>query len=129
MLSHRDRQQNVFFVAGSLRDLIPDDHILAWVDSVLDLSWPRGKVSDCYDLEESRPRINPEVAVRLMLTVCPMGAKPRPGTRMGDDGRYSPGSAARFVARPDPGLAEGGGNQMETPGKGLFTAFAPSNRP
>lgn len=67
MLSHRDRQQDELFVAGSLRDLIPDDHILARVDRVLDLSWLRSEVSDCYDLEQGRPGIDPEVAVRLML--------------------------------------------------------------
>lgn len=67
MLSHRDRLQDELFVAGSLRDLIPDDHILARVDRVLDLSWLRDEVLDCYDLDQGRPGIDPEVAVRLML--------------------------------------------------------------
>jgi len=67
MLSHRDRRQDELFVAGSLRDLIPNDHILARVDLILDLSWLREEVSDCYDLDQGRPGIDPEVAVRLML--------------------------------------------------------------
>ena len=83
LLSHRDRQQNVFFVAGSLRDLIPDDHILAWVDSVLDLSWLRGNVSDCYDLEQSRPRVDPEEVVRLILAGLPHGGEAEAGDKNG----------------------------------------------
>ena len=67
MLDRRDRFQDELFVAGSLRDLIPDDHILVRVDKVLDLGWLRGEVSDCYDLHQGRPGIDPEVAVRLML--------------------------------------------------------------
>ncbi|MBT4042506.1 MAG: IS5/IS1182 family transposase, partial [Rhodospirillaceae bacterium] len=59
MLSHRDRRQDELFVAGSLRDLIPNDHILARVDLILDLSWLREEVSDCYDLDQGRPGIDP----------------------------------------------------------------------
>ena len=67
MLERRDRLQDELFVAGSLRQLIPEDHILVRVDKVLDLSWLRAAVSDCYDLYQGRPGIDPEVAVRLML--------------------------------------------------------------
>lgn len=55
-------------MAGSLRDLIPDDHILARVDRVLDLSWLRAAVRSCYAEDGAgRPGIDPEVATRLML--------------------------------------------------------------
>jgi transposase len=37
------------------------------VDRVLDLSWLRDKVTDCYCLDDGRPGIDPEAAVRLML--------------------------------------------------------------
>ena len=67
VLSRRDRLQDDLFVAGSLRELIPEDHILVRVDRVLDLSWLGSEVSGCYDLEQGRPAIDPEVAVRLML--------------------------------------------------------------
>jgi transposase len=53
--------------SGSLRQFIPDEHVLARVDRVLDLSWLRGEVSDCYCLDDGRPGIDPEVAIRLML--------------------------------------------------------------
>jgi transposase len=67
MLGRQARWQEDLFVAGPLRDLIPDDHILKRVDRVLDLSWLRDEVRDCYDLRQGRPGIDPEAAVRLML--------------------------------------------------------------
>ena len=51
-------------MTGSLRQLVPDDHILARVDSVLDLSWLRAEVADLYCPDNGRPGIDPEVAVR-----------------------------------------------------------------
>lgn len=41
--------------------------MLARVDRVLDLSWLREEVSDCYCANDGRPGIDPEAAVRLML--------------------------------------------------------------
>jgi transposase len=73
MLERRDRLQDELFVAGSLRDLIPSDHVLARVDKVLDLAWLREAVSDCYDLDRGRPGIDPEAAVRLMLSGLLLG--------------------------------------------------------
>jgi transposase len=67
MLGHKERGQLELFIAGSLRQLIPDDHVLLRIDDVLDLSWLRDEVSDCYCLDDGRPGIDPEVAVRLMV--------------------------------------------------------------
>jgi transposase len=68
MLGSKVRGQTELLMAGSLRDLIPDDHVLARVDRVLDLSWLRAEVRHCYaDDGAGRPGIDPEVAVRLML--------------------------------------------------------------
>ena len=67
MIGRQDRKQGTLFIAGSLDDLIPDDHILKRVDNVLDLSWLREEVQDCYCLDNGRPGIDPEAAVRLML--------------------------------------------------------------
>jgi transposase len=66
MLGRRARGQLEFFVCGSLRDLVPDDHVLARVDRVLDLGWLHEEVSGLY-AHEGRPGIDPEAAVRLML--------------------------------------------------------------
>jgi transposase len=72
-LSDNVRQVECWFsqlkllITGSLRQLIPDDHVLVRVDRVLDLSWLRDEVADLYCLDDGRPGIDPEVAVRLML--------------------------------------------------------------
>src|SRR5437868_3327329 len=67
MLGRKERNQLELFITGSLRQLIPDDHVLVRVDRVLDLSWLRDEVADCYCCDDGRPGIDPEVAVRLML--------------------------------------------------------------
>ena len=68
MLGSKPRDQFELLIAGSLRDLVPDDHVLARVDRVLDLRWLRAEVRDCYAADGAgRPGIDPEAAVRLML--------------------------------------------------------------
>ncbi|AHE56576.1 hypothetical protein NX02_24845 [Sphingomonas sanxanigenens DSM 19645 = NX02] len=66
MLGERKAEQFEFF-AGSLRDLIPDEHMLARVARVLDLAWLRDEVASLYCSHNGRPGIEPETAVRLML--------------------------------------------------------------
>jgi hypothetical protein len=62
MLGSRPRGQSELLIAGSLRDLIPDDHVLARVDRVLDLGWLRAEVRECYAADGAgRPGIDPEV--------------------------------------------------------------------
>lgn len=73
MLGHRDRCQPELFVVGSLRDVLPEDHVLVRVDRVLELSWLRSEVSDAYCLDNGRPGIDPEAAVRLMLAGLLLG--------------------------------------------------------
>lgn len=67
MIGNQERWQEDLFVAGPLSSLIPNDHILKLVDQVLDLSWLRAEVSDCYSETMGRPSIDPEAALRLML--------------------------------------------------------------
>lgn len=67
MLGRKDRDQLELFMTGSIRQLVPHDHILARVDQVLDLGWLRDEVADLYCADNGRPGIDPEVAVRLML--------------------------------------------------------------
>src|SRR6056297_3248937 len=67
MIGSRTRDQLEFFVCGSLRDLVPDDHVLARVDHVLDLSWLHEEEAEVYADGVGRPAIDPEAAVRLML--------------------------------------------------------------
>lgn len=67
MLGRKERGQLELFITGSLRGLIPDDHVLVRIDQVLDLGWLRAEVADLYCADNGRPGIDPEVAVRLML--------------------------------------------------------------
>lgn len=67
VIGKQERWQEDLFVAGSLRDLIPEDHILRRVDAVLDLSWLREEIADSYCEDNGRPGIDPEAALRLML--------------------------------------------------------------
>ena len=67
MLGRKERGQLELFITGSLRGLIPDDHVLVKIDRVLDLSWLRAEVAGLYCADNGRPGIDPEVAVRLML--------------------------------------------------------------
>lgn len=74
MLGSKPRGQLELMMVGSLRDLVPDDHVLARVDRVLDLSWLRAEVRDCYAADGTgRPGIDPEMAVRLMLAGLLLG--------------------------------------------------------
>jgi transposase len=67
MVGNQDRWCEDIFVACPLRDLVPDDHVLKQVDHVLDLSWLRDEVADCYCSDNGRPSIDPEAALWLML--------------------------------------------------------------
>jgi transposase len=67
MLGRKERDQLELFITGSLRSLVPDDHVLVRIDRILDLGWLRAEVADLYCAENGRPGIDPEVAVRLML--------------------------------------------------------------
>lgn len=67
MIGKQDRSQRTLFIPGDIEDLIPNEHILKRVDKVLDLSWLRKEVEDCYCLDNGRPCIDPEAALRLML--------------------------------------------------------------
>lgn len=73
MLGQKERNQLELFITGSLRQLIPDDHVLVRVDRVLDTYWLRKEVADCYCLGDGRPGIDPEAAVRLMLAGLLLG--------------------------------------------------------
>lgn len=67
MPGRKERDRLELFMTGSLRQLVPDDHILARVDCVLDLSWFRAEVAELDCKHNGRPGIDPEVAVRPIL--------------------------------------------------------------
>lgn len=67
MLGLKEHCQLELCVSEPLRQLIPDEHLLARVDRVLDLSWLRGEVGDLFCADKGWPGVDPEAVVRLML--------------------------------------------------------------
>ena len=67
MIGQRNRGQLEFLVCGSIRDLLPDDHVLVRIEAVLDLSWLRRQLEALYADGFGRPGVEPEAALRLML--------------------------------------------------------------
>lgn len=55
------------FQMVDVESLVPEDHKLRRLDSVLDLSFVPEVVADCYAEGRGRPSIDPELAVRMML--------------------------------------------------------------
>lgn len=66
-------QQRCFELLESLRELIPDDHLLVQVDKVLDLSWVRDEVRSVYCEGRGRPSLDPEAVLRLMVAGALLG--------------------------------------------------------
>lgn len=60
MLGVKERDQLALFVAGSLRDLLPEGQVFARVDGVLVLSWLSREVAGLYCPYNGRPGIDPE---------------------------------------------------------------------
>lgn len=69
MLRRKQRDQLELFITGSLEQLVPDEHVLARVDRVLDLSWLREEVSDWYCANDRRPGIDPEWGAAIRMEV------------------------------------------------------------
>src|SRR5262245_4078145 len=55
--------------ALSLDELVPADHFYRYVERVLDLSFVRDLVRDCYAADKGRPSVDPVVFFRLQLVM------------------------------------------------------------
>jgi transposase len=67
MLGDEKRQgTGEMFHCFNLEELVPAGHMLRRIDAVLDLSWLRAEVADCYS-DRGRPSVDPEVIVRMIL--------------------------------------------------------------
>ena len=63
----RNPSEPTLFQMVDMEGLIPADHKLRKIDSVLDLSFVAEVVSECYAEGRGRPSVDPELAVRMML--------------------------------------------------------------
>ena len=67
MQGRHDRQEQIETITG-LHRYIPDDNILKKVGLVLGTDWVHEMVRDCYSQHTGRPSVDPEAALRLMLS-------------------------------------------------------------
>jgi transposase len=63
----RNTSEPALFQMVDVEALVPAGHLLRRVDAVLDLSFVREAVAECYSAGSGRPGIDPELAVRIML--------------------------------------------------------------
>lgn len=63
----RNASQPALFQMVDLEALVPRDHRLRKIDAVLDLSFVREAVAECYSASRGRPSIDPELFLRMLL--------------------------------------------------------------
>jgi transposase len=63
----RNCSEPALFQYVNVEQLVPKNHFLRKVDAVLDLSFVRDTVAECYSASRGRPSIDPELALRMML--------------------------------------------------------------
>lgn len=63
----RNCSEPALFQYVNVEALVPKNHFLRKVDAVLDLSFVRAAVAECYSASRGRPSVDPELALRMML--------------------------------------------------------------
>lgn len=63
----RNQSEPALFQYVNVEALVPKNHFLRKVDAVLDLSFVREAVAECYSASRGRPSVDPELALRMML--------------------------------------------------------------
>ncbi len=66
MMGRQDKGQDQLFYQGNLDALVPEDHLLRYIDQVLDLSGLRDHLASFYS-HTGRPSIDPELMIRMLL--------------------------------------------------------------
>jgi len=67
MIPQKQEQNNPIFHYFQMEDLVPQDHILRQIDKLVDFSFVRDAVKDCYCPDNGRPGVDPELVVRMLL--------------------------------------------------------------
>jgi len=67
MTPQKQEQKNPMFHYFQMEDLVPQDHILRQIDKLVDCSFVRDTVKDCYCPDNGRPGVDPELVVRILL--------------------------------------------------------------
>lgn len=63
----KNKSQPALFQVVDIEALVPANHRLRKIDAVLDLSFVRETVAECYSASRGRPSIDPELALRMLL--------------------------------------------------------------
>lgn len=93
MLGRQDRDQPELFMTGSIRQLVPEGHVLAGADRLLDLGWLRAEVAELSCADNGRPGIDPEHGQRhsrktgRFRKVCVTDPDASPDASMATSGR------------------------------------------
>ncbi len=66
MMGRREQGQGQFFYDFHLDAVVPPDHLVRRIDSVLDLSWVHGELEPYYS-HTGRPSIDPELMIRMLI--------------------------------------------------------------
>ena len=66
MMGRQDDGQDQLFYQANLEHLVPEDHLLRYIDQVLDLSTLRDYLAPYYS-HTGRPSVDPELMIRMLL--------------------------------------------------------------
>ena len=66
MMGRREGGQRQFFYAFDLDKVVPADHLVRQIDSVIDLSWVHEELAPYYS-DTGRPSIDPVLMIRMLI--------------------------------------------------------------
>ncbi len=66
MMGRRGNSQGQFFYAFDLDAVVPPDHLVRQIDSLLDLSWVHRELAPYYS-HTGRPSIDPVLMIRMLI--------------------------------------------------------------
>lgn len=66
MMGRRTTEQGQLFYEFALDDVVPADHLVRKIDTVLDLSWVHDELAPYYS-QTGRPSIDPELMLRMLI--------------------------------------------------------------
>ena len=66
MMGRREGGQGQFFYAFDLDKVVPPDHLVRQIDSVIDLSWVHKELAPYYS-DTGRPSIDPVLMIRMLI--------------------------------------------------------------
>ena len=70
MMGRLEQDQGQLFYSFCLEEVVPDDHQVGAIASVLDLSWVYGELSPHYPAL-GRPSIDPVLMIRMLILATP----------------------------------------------------------